>query len=220
MRIEVAGETLTLFADRAAFIERSATLLIADPHFGKAASFRAAGVFVPERTTDAALARLDALLRESGARRIVFLGDFLHAKEGRHPRTIAALNAWRRAHAGVAMTLVRGNHDVKAGDPPRELDIACVTAPLLEPPFAFVHYPKPVSGHYALAGHLHPGVVLSGAGRQRLTLPCFWFGKDVGVLPAFGEFTGLAEVSAESGDHVFIVADGEVVPARNDARTE
>lgn len=211
MKVDVAGETLTLLADRAAFWDRMGTLLVADPHFGKAASFRAAGVFVPEQTTDAALARLDRLIEATSAARIVFLGDFLHAKEGRHPHTLDALNAWRRAHAGVAMTLVRGNHDARAGDPPRELDIACVTAPLLEGPFAFVHHPTPVKDHYAIAGHLHPGAVVGGRGRHTLFLPCFWFGAEVAVLPAFGEFTGLAEISAAATDRVYLVGGDEVV---------
>jgi uncharacterized protein len=213
MKIDVAGETLELLPDRAAFWERARILLVADPHFGKAASFRSAGVFVPEQTTDATLARLDALLQGTRATRLVFLGDFLHAREGRHPRTIDALNTWRRVHAGVTMTLVRGNHDAKAGDPPRELDIECVTAPLLMPPFAFVHHPKRVAEHYAVGGHIHPGAVLGGKGRQKLFLPCFWFGAEVGVLPAFGEFTGLAEISVSASDRVWIVADGEVLPA-------
>ena len=216
MKIDVAGERLALLGDRAAYWEREGTLLVADPHFGKAASFRAAGVFVPETTTDATLARLDVLLRDTGATRLVFLGDFLHAREGRHPRTIDALNAWRRTHAGVVMTLVRGNHDAKAGDPPRELDIECVTAPLLLAPFALVHHPTPVEGHYAIGGHIHPGAVLGGRGRQKLFLPCFWFGAAVGVLPAFGEFTGLAEISPASGDRVYVAADGEVVQVRHE----
>lgn len=211
MKIDVAGETLTLLADRAAFWERAGALLVADPHFGKAAAFRAAGVFVPEQTTDATLARLDALLRDTAATRVVFLGDFLHAKEGRHQRTIDALNVWRRAHATVEMTLVRGNHDARAGDPPRELDIACVTAPLRDPPFAFVHHPKAVPGHYAVGGHIHPGAVVGGRGRQRLFLPCFWFGSDVGVMPAFGEFTGLAAVEPAAHDRVYVVADHAVI---------
>jgi hypothetical protein len=31
------------------------------------------------------------------------------------------------------------------------------------------------------------------------------------VLPAFGEFTGLALVEAGAGDRVFVVAEGEVI---------
>ena len=47
------------------------------------------------------------------------------------------------------------------------------------------------TGAYVLAGHLHPCVVLGGRAHQRLRLPCFHFGAQVGVLPAFGAFTGM-----------------------------
>jgi metallophosphoesterase superfamily enzyme len=53
--------------------------------------------------------------------------------------------------------------------------------------------------------------VLVGRGRQRERLPCFWLGRETGVLPAFGEFTGCAEVEPEDGDAVFVVADDEVM---------
>ncbi len=49
-------------------------------------------------------------------------------------------------------------------------------------------------------------------GRQRLKLPGFWFGPRVGVLPAFGEFTGGAVVTPRPGDRVFVVAGDQVVP--------
>jgi len=48
--------------------------------------------------------------------------------------------------------------------------------------------------------------VLTGPARQREKLPCFWFGKDVAVLPAFGDFTGCAVVDAAEGDSVWVVA--------------
>jgi len=38
---DVAGERLVLLAERAAYWERARTLLVADPHFGKAAAFLA-----------------------------------------------------------------------------------------------------------------------------------------------------------------------------------
>ena len=209
--VVIAGETLQLFATRAIYRPATDTLLVADPHFGKAAAFRAAGVYVPEATTDAILERLDSSLRVSGARRVVFLGDLLHAKEGRHPDTLRAMTTWRLKHARVDMMLVRGNHDQCAGDPPDSMGIRCVDSPVLELPFAYAHKPGAVPGAYVLAGHIHPGVLLSGAGRQWERLPCFWFGANVGVLPAFGEFTGLAEVQPEPGDDVWVVAGDEVI---------
>jgi uncharacterized protein len=196
------------------FWPRAETLLIADAHFGKAASFRASGVPVPRGTTADALARVDTLLDRTSARRIVFLGDFLHAKEGRAPNTVWAIAEWRARHPHIEMTLVRGNHDRRAGDPPAEIRIECVDAPLQEGPFAFAHHPRAVAGAYALAGHLHPAVVLKGPARQRERLACFWLGAEVGVLPAFGDFTGVAEVTPAEGDRVFVIAGESVVQAR------
>lgn len=222
-RVEVKGEELVLLAEKALLWTRSATLLVADAHFGKAAAFRALGVPVPPGTTVDALARLDGLLDRTEAARIVFLGDLLHAREGRTPETVRMLREWRKRRAAVEMVLVRGNHDRLAGDPPPEIAIDCVDAPLLEPPFAFIHHPRPIANHYALAGHLHPAAVMTGLARQRERLACFWLGAEVGVLPAFGDFTGVAEVSAGPEDRVFVIAGEQVVEAsgpRNAMRTE
>lgn len=180
-------------------------LLVADPHFGKAASFRALGVFVPKGTTDAALRRLDALIARCEPESIVFLGDFLHAKEGRSAETFAAIGAWRNKHPTIDMCLVRGNHDRRAGDPPSDVGISCHDGPLLEAPFALEHHPVGVAGHYVLAGHIHPCAVLTGPARQRERLPCFWFGADIGVLPAFGDFTGCGDIDVAAGDAVWVV---------------
>jgi len=46
---------------------------------------------------------------------------------------------------------------------------------------------------------------------DHLRLPCFWFGDAVGVLPAFGAFTGSAEVRPKRGDQVFVIAEEEVL---------
>ncbi|HET9799755.1 MAG TPA: ligase-associated DNA damage response endonuclease PdeM [Gemmatimonadaceae bacterium] len=209
--VTIAGETLELCAERAVYWPRRRTLLVADPHFGKAASFRALGVRVPRGTTEGALARLDGLVARLAPARIEFLGDFLHAREGRNDETFRLLTDWRARHGGIAMRLVRGNHDKRAGDPPSAVGIECVDGPLLEPPFALAHHPAQVDGAYVLAGHVHPCAVLVGRGRQRERLPCFWLGERTGVLPAFGEFTGCAEVTPSEGDAVWVVAGDEVM---------
>lgn len=208
---DVAGERLVLLPERAAYWERASTLLVADPHFGKAAAFRAAGVLVPRGTTTETLARIDACLRRTRATRLVFLGDFLHAKEGRAPETLRTISEWRDRWSSIEMTLVRGNHDARAGDPPAEMRIVCVSGAIAEPPFVFAHHPVTSGEGYVIAGHIHPGVTLRGAGREASKLPCFWFGRETAVFPAFGEFTGLAVVSPVEGDRVWVVADGAVV---------
>lgn len=207
----VAGETLALFPERAVFWQREKTLLVADVHFGKAAAFRAGGIPVPSGTTAEGLQRLNGLIAQTGASRIVFLGDFLHAREGRAPDTLRALSEWREERYGLDLVLVRGNHDHHAGDPGSDLRMTCVDAPFVVPPFAFAHRPKEWEQGYVLSGHLHPSVLLVGAGRQSARLPCFWFGSRVGVLPAFGDFTGTSEAPVSNGDQIWVIAGGSVL---------
>lgn len=210
-RADVRSEELLLLAGRAAFWAGAETLLVADPHWGKAASFRAAGIPVPGGTTADGIARLDVMLDRTGARRIVFLGDFLHAREGRVPATLEALRRWRAKRSDVEMLVVRGNHDRHAGDPPPEVGISCVDGPVIERPFIFAHHPGISNDGYVLGGHLHPGVDLVGPARQRERLPCFWLGAGGGVLPAFGDFTGLWRITPAPGDRVFVIAGSQVV---------
>ena len=193
-------------------------LLVADAHFGKAATFRARGIPVPRGTTADNLARLSSLIARWRPERIVFLGDFLHAREANAAPTIAALMAWRRAHAHIAMTLVRGNHDAHAGDPPASLGFDVVDESWTIGPFSMRHHPEPCANGYVLAGHLHPGFRLGGRVGDALRLPCFWFGCElgsrVGVLPAFGAFTGTWAVDPAAADRVFVVAPGAVHAVR------
>lgn len=218
--ILAAGRPLTLLAEKAAFLAASRTLLIADAHIGKAVSFRALGVPVPRGTTSETLAALSALIATWRARRVVFLGDFLHSAHANAAATLGAVARWRRAHAAVELLLVRGNHDDRAGDPPPYLGMRVVDEPFDLDGFALCHHPRPRRGAYVLAGHLHPCVSLGGRAFDHLRLPCFWLGDDVGVLPAFGAFTGMHPIRAGASDRVFPIADGAVAAMRSRARAE
>jgi uncharacterized protein len=211
--VSVLGETLLLLPERAVFWPAAAVLWMADTHWGKAAAFRAAGLPVPRGTTLESLTRIDQALDRTGARSIYFLGDFLHAAEGRVPGTLAVLSRWRQRWPGIDMVLVRGNHDRAAGDPPEDFAIRCVDGPLHEGPFSFVHHPRRLAGRYVIAGHIHPAARLAGRGRQRARLPCFWFREGLAVLPAFGDFTGNAVVEPVAGDRVYVVAGDSVLQA-------
>ena len=211
LEIELAGERILLLPERAAYWIERETLLIADTHWGKAATMRAAAIPVPGGTTRESLERLARVVWRTKAKRVVLLGDCLHARNGRAESTLAELAVWRAQHAKLEMELVRGNHDRHAGDPPTELAMRCVDAPQSDAPFIYRHFPKETEGAYTLAGHLHPAIRLHGSGAQRATLPCFWFGERVGVLPAFGGLTGMAKIRPNPGDRVCAVAGDEVI---------
>ena len=211
MEIEVRGEKLSLFAERAVFWHEQNALLVADPHWGKAATFRARGEFLCRAVRRQAIGRLDTLLKKTDATKVFFLGDLLHAKAGRSNDMFSALEAWRKKHEGIEVTLVRGNHDKRAGDPPPELCFNCVDAPLRIAPFLLAHHPSSDRDGYVLAGHVHPGVRLYGPGRQRERLPCFVFTKDYAILPAFGDFTGMADIEPDEATTIYAIADDTVV---------
>jgi uncharacterized protein len=210
--LTISGEEIYLLAERALWWPNASTLVVADLHWGKASTFRAAGIPIPIGTTSDDLARLDSALIRTGARRMVVLGDLFHARAGRiASHTLAELRRWRSLAAPVEILLVRGNHDRHAGDPPSDLRINCVNAPAFVPPFVFRHEPATRGDGFALAGHVHPGLTLMGRGLQRETLPCFVIGQAGALLPAFGSFTGFGSVDPAPGDRAFVVVEGEVL---------
>lgn len=212
VKLIVGAERLVLLPERAVYLPEHHTLLVADAHIGKAQSFRRLGVPVPGGTTAAALLRLSAALQRTAAKHLVFLGDLLHSAYAQAPATWAAVAGWREQHSALQLTLVRGNHDLHAGDPPPGWRVHCVPGPLLLGNLALSHHPDPLPDHYVLAGHVHPAAVVGSSRRShgRLRLPCFHFGPNVGVLPAFGEFTGMHVMNRKPGDRVVVVAEDEL----------
>ncbi|MBP1204195.1 DNA ligase-associated metallophosphoesterase [Duganella sp. 1411] len=210
LAIELAGERVLLLPEKALYWPREKMLIIADIHFGKAASFRALGVPVPGGTTAANLHALDALLARHAVREILFLGDFLHAKAAHAEVTMTAIHGWRLARPSLKLTVVRGNHDAHAGDPPARLGIDMVDEPLRQAPFAFCHHPDLLVPGYLMAGHVHP-VYRLRAGWDSLLLPCFLVGEGRVVLPAFGAFTGGHPVLPEPGERLFVSSGDTVV---------
>lgn len=212
VEIELCGAQLWLLADRALYWPARKALLVADVHIGKAASYRALHQPVPRGTTAATLQRLDVLLDAYPCEQLIVLGDFIHARSGRAPATLALLKAWRERHSRLHIRLIRGNHDRHAGDPPAELGIEVLDEPWVLEPFALQHEPQVHPGRPVLAGHVHPVCVLRGRARQRLRLPCFVIDEQVSLLPAFGEFTGGWEVIPNAPARLYLAGDGQVWP--------
>jgi uncharacterized protein len=122
------------------------------------------------------------------------LGDFLHARAGRTPHLFDQLRDWRAGRSGLGCVVVRGNHDVRGGDPPSDCGFESLDEPFsLDGVEGWHHVETPPiaeDGPTLLSGHIHPVARLAGPGRDRLRLPCFCLrGREI-ALPAFGAFTG------------------------------
>lgn len=214
--VEFAGQRLVLLPQRGVWWPARGVLLIADLHLGKPASFRDAGAPVPEAVTRRDLDRLSALITVLAPERLVVLGDLAHDRIAWREATLRQFGAWRERHESITVTLVRGNHDRRADDPPAAFAVEVVEPGWRLGPIAMHH--EPTGDGPALCGHLHPAITVHTRRKaDRLRAPCFWFSRTLGVLPAFGSFTGGATITPGAGDRVFAVGESSVIevhPAR------
>lgn len=214
----VPPDGVLVLPGRAALLPASGTLLAADLHLGKAATFRHAGLPVPEGSAQADLDRLGRLLAETCARRLVILGDLLHAAVGCTPAVIAGFRALRDRFPAIPFLLVLGNHDVAARRHADALGLDGCVARLDEPPLRFIHdsSARDAAGiALTLAGHVHPCARVGGPSGGRVTQRCFHLDATARsrtlILPAFGSFTGGRAVAPASSDRVWMAGDDAVV---------
>lgn len=209
----VAGEQLWLSDARVIYWERTRSLILSDTHFGKTGHFRKAGIGVPQTVFKEDLQRLFALIQYFQPARLLVVGDFFHSTSNKEADLFAR---WRHDHSALQIELIRGNHDILPLGWYEQQEITLHDNILVEGPFGFVHE---WSDHlsvsnaaiYYFSGHIHPGIRLRGLGKQQMLLPCFYFGKQYAILPAFGGFTGLASLQRVKGDQVFVIGHKQLI---------
>lgn len=208
--IHIAGEELLLCPEKAIFWPRHQLLLVSDAHLGKVAHFRKNGMAIPAQ---AALSNFE-LLKNLCARlpifQIIFLGDLFHSVENIDLELFAQ---WHRAHSHIALKLVVGNHDIIQRQKLEQSGLEIVGHIHSMSPFVLSHKPLDTSpsGHYNLCGHIHPGIKMRLKSINYVKLPVFYFSHKVGILPAFGEFTGLHTIEPQEGDQVYAIAQHQII---------
>lgn len=219
MNIDCGGETLVICAERALYWPGRRMLLIADTHFGKDEIFRRAGLPIPDGGGARDLGRLSSLVAQHGAERLTVLGDFFHGAPARSEGFQKQFATWLEAHSQLRIDIVVGNHDRHGATAMWRDRLSWQLEPYLETPFALTHHGRVNERFYTLSGHLHPAIRLRSPTRDRARLPVFWFGDRQAVLPAFGSFTGGADIKPQPGDRVFAIVDSTIVALTFDDRS-
>lgn len=203
------GQTLILTPEKAVYWVEQKTLLLADLHLGKSGHFRKNGIAVPESVNDNNLLNLDVLNNHFEPDQIVFLGDLFHSDKNEEWESFYS---WKAQYPQQTMHLAVGNHDHYSLQDYAQMGLNC-SDEILATPFIFYHIPKmeDLIGNYPISGHIHPSVKLAGLGRQKINVPCFYFGQHYAILPAFGTFTGTHQIKPHTHDSVWAIVDNQVI---------
>jgi DNA ligase-associated metallophosphoesterase len=210
MKVKVFGEEFDLLWQKAMSWKRKNMLLLADVHLGKVNHFRKAGIPVPTRANDKNWELLVDLVDQTKPERVVFLGDLFHSH---YNEEWESLRQFVQHFRQVSFELVIGNHDILSAHQYVRNRIQVHRDTLTLDQLVFTHHPQECisESSYNICGHIHPGVQLSGKGKQAVTLPCFYFGERQGYLPAFGMFTGFVRIQPTRKDRLFVIAEEQVL---------
>ncbi len=181
-------------------------ILLADVHLGKSAHFRKHGMAVPSQADDNEYDKLNAVIAQFQPSRIWFLGDLFHSYQNAEWHFF---EQWVRMQT-IEIVLVMGNHDVISRNHFEMLGVKTVDE-LQMGSVLLTHHPVEQQGVFNIAGHIHPAVKLTGVGRQRMKMPCYFCTEFGMILPAYGDFTGTYALKPKKGNRIFVCVEDQVL---------
>jgi len=192
--LSFAGEEWLLTEGRAVYWPRENALLVADLHLEKGSFFARHGQMIPPYDSRETLERVALAIRETGARRVITLGDNFHDSDGSTRLEDHACGMLEALTKAVDWVWITGNHDPHmearcGGTLVEEIELGGVI---------LRHRAKSGEMRPELSGHYHPRLQLKI--RQRMIRrPCAVVSANEGadgkpsgrmILPAFGAYTG------------------------------
>ena len=184
--------------DKTIFWSDANTLIVADLHLEKGSFYAQSGQMLPPYDTAATLKSLQRAVHETGAKRLIALGDNFHDNDGVNRLT----EENKRLLPDIETIWITGNHD-----PALDLSTASgdhIVDRFEDENFVFCHIAsdQPVSDKIEVSGHFHPKATLRARGR-RLSGPCFIRSKDRIILPSFGAYTGGMDITSPAIQSLF-----------------
>lgn len=205
---KIKGTTFELLPEKAMLWRHKRMLILADIHLGKATHFRKNGIGIPKEVEKENYDRISSLLLNYPIDSVLILGDLFHSEINEQwGHFLFFLKKFNH----VSFELVKGNHDILKNESYKSDNLKIYDTSYQSEGFHFTHEPDVQKGLYNICGHIHPGVKIKGQGRQTLKLPCFVFGQNTGILPAFGAFTGLHIPNFSQNDEIYGIIENEVL---------
>ena len=202
-----------LSPQRCVFWEEEKALILSDLHFGKTGHFRKHGIAVPQNVFQEDMQRLVEQIAYFKPKKIIAVGDLFHSKANKEMDLFVK---WRNDFTEIDFILVRGNHDILDMGWYEKTGIQVKEGKYNIGVFGFLHDPAENSidqgsENFIFSGHLHPGVHISGLGKQGLSFPCFHFTNQQAILPAFSKFSGFVIMRRKKTDTVFAIVDDKII---------
>lgn len=211
----ISGNTFLLSHERCIFWQEQKILIMSDLHLGKTGHFRKSGIAVPQAIFKEDIQRLLTQIQIYKPEQVIIIGDMFHSHDNKEHELFLR---WRADFKQLNILLVKGNHDILKDDWYANAGIMlCSKQPGSENSslqinnFVFTHdindvvQDKENQPPYFFSGHVHPGISINGAGKQSLRFPCFYFGNQYAVLPAFSRFTGMYGIKPKRGESVYAI---------------
>lgn len=199
----IRNELFTLHPEKVMYWPKYKTLILSDTHFGKTGHFRKNGLAIPNQVYQNDLQRFFHLIHWFKADQVIIVGDFVHS---RNNEELKAFQKWRTDFSKVQLHLVKGNHDILDDDWYEDNKINLHNKDLVIDEFQFVHdLENSDDALHSIGGHLHPSVLIKGIAKQSLRLACFIIDDASTTLPAFSNFSGMANRKTNKNQQIFAI---------------
>ena len=193
-----------LSAARSLYLATEKTLVVADIHWGYAQSHRRVGNLLPIWGNREIAQRLHRLIEHYEPRRLIWLGDSLHA-----PAAASIAEDFLREIAFLEVIIIRGNHD-RAW--PRADHVEYRLGPWL------FHHGDRVreveEGVIEVIGHIHPAISWSDGAGLRLKVPVLVQGRRRLILPSFSDWSSGAVWNdrLEADEKMWLISSRKIWP--------
>jgi DNA ligase-associated metallophosphoesterase len=200
-----------LSPNKSVFWEAEKILILSDVHLGKTSHFRKAGIAIPNAVFKKDIHKLTEDIQYFQPKKIIIVGDLFHSVANKENDLFLK---WRNSFLHIPITLVQGNHDILEKEWYKKAGINVIENAFIRKAFIFQHdniIETKNEDKFVFTGHLHPGFMLKGKGKQTITFPCFYFSKKQCILPAYGNFTGYVMVEKNKEDTIFAIVENSII---------